>query len=150
MSEKSRAVKSMLESTESYCLVGSGPSVKRPVYMRESRKSHREVFHKAQGERTSDSPRPKAMQKKRRSSLSSDKKAQRRRESISRLYLQGKPYRPDVEAGGEAPCKSGGRSLAMWRMLACEWPIGMTARHQATASRYETQGNTRKTDRAAV
>jgi len=57
---------------------------------------------------------------------------------------QGKPYRPDVEAGGEAPCKGGGRSLAMWRLLAREWSIGMTARLQATASRYAMQGNTRK------
>jgi len=49
-------------------------SVKQQVYMRESRRSHRRIFHRAIRDNTSDSPRPKAVQKKRRSSLSSDKK----------------------------------------------------------------------------
>lgn len=112
--------------------------------------SHLKAFRKAIGERASDSPRSKAVQKERRSSLSSDKKHSEDVRASCRLYVQGKPYRPGVEAGGEAPCKGGGRSLAMWRLLACEWSICMTARPQATASRYAMQGSTRKTDGTAV
>ena len=109
-----------------------------------------EVFYQAIGEPTSNLPRTKAVQRVRRSSLSFDKQYSENVRASPGYRSQGKPYRPDVEQVVKFPCWSVGRSLAMWRPLACEWWIGVTAGPQATASRYAMQGNTRKTDRTAV